>query len=97
MATLPQLVIGVGVEMGVIGGKRGYQYVAVPWGDNFDQQLMKVGESTYRFSGDDLLHEIHKTTIEANHINIRLYKATRLGLNLLIVCQAAMIVVWLVR
>ena len=46
----------------------------VPWNDDFDQHLMKVSETTYQHSGDDLLHEIHKTAIEANWINIRLYR-----------------------
>ena len=47
---------------------------SVPWNDEFDQFLMRVADGTYSHSGDDLLHEIHKTAIEANWINIRLYR-----------------------
>lgn len=56
--------------MGFIKGK----WASVPWNDDFEQHLMKVSETTFQHSGDDLLHEIHKTAIEANWINIRLYR-----------------------
>jgi hypothetical protein len=48
--------------------------VNLPWNDDFEQHLMKISETTYQHSGDDLLHEIHKTAIEANWINIRFYR-----------------------
>ena len=49
-------------------------WLDVPWKQDFDQHLMKVSETTYQHTGNDLLHEIHKTAIEANHINMRLYR-----------------------
>ena len=56
--------------MGFIKGK----WANVPWNDDFEQHLMKATDTTYQHSSDDLLHEIHKTAIEANWINIRLYR-----------------------
>ena len=50
------------------------RWLDVPWNQDFDQHLMKVSETTYRNTGDELLHEIHKTAIEGNHINMWLHR-----------------------
>jgi hypothetical protein len=46
----------------------------LPWNDDFDQFLMKVSDETHNYEGVELLHELHKQTIESNWINIRLYR-----------------------
>lgn len=65
--------------------------VALPWDDRFDRALMRASEQTYRLSGEDLLHEIHKQAIEANLINIRLYNNLMTGIIAVSVLQIAVL------
>jgi hypothetical protein len=71
--------------MGIIGGR----YLDLPWGDDYEGWLSSRRDKTYEFSGDDLLHEIHKQAIEAHWINLKLYKSLRWRLNLVIAAQVA--------
>ena len=49
------------------------QVVDLPWNDDFDNLLMRLGDDTYKYSGDQLLHAIHKDVIEAKYISLKLY------------------------
>ncbi len=65
------------------------KYVPLPWNADFDQFLMRQGDKTYQYSGDDLLHEIHKEAIESKYINLKMHAMIRWRLAVIIVLQLA--------
>lgn len=71
--------------------------VALPWNDSFDQFLMKASDTTYRYAGDDLLHEIHKEAIEAKWINLRLHAMVRTRLSIIIAFQIVVFAYLVIR
>lgn len=79
-----------------MGFMRHGKYLSLPWDDKFDQFLTKTIEQTYQYSGDDLLHEIHKEAMEAKWINLRLHAMVRTRLLIAIGLQIAILaaLVW---
>jgi hypothetical protein len=49
--------------------------INLPWNDAYEQQIFKYSEETYKYSGEELLHEMHKQVIEAHWINLALYRS----------------------
>ncbi|MGE8941605.1 hypothetical protein ACO2I3_06815 [Leptospira interrogans] len=72
-----------------MGYMRNGKWVNLPWNDEFNHQLMRLGETTYQHSGDDLLHHIHMQTIETTHISIRFYQRLRMWLVTVVALQIA--------
>ena len=70
-----------------MGFLRGGKYIGLPWNDKFEQQLSQLGDRTDKFSGEDLLHEIHREAIQSNWINLHLHRLIRTRLALAIVLQ----------
>lgn len=70
--------------MGVLSGGK---YIGVPWNDKFDQALSEAGEYTNKFSGEDLLHEIHREAIQSKWINLYLHRLLRTRLAIAILLQ----------
>lgn len=69
----------------------------MPWGDKFDQLIMKAGETTYAHSGEDLAHETHKDVIESKLISIKMLSSIRMLLLCIVAMQAAILAVLLAR
>jgi hypothetical protein len=66
------------------------QYLPLPWKDDFELFLTRMGSQTEKFSGEELLHQIHKEAIESKWINLRLHMLVRRRLPLVIAMQVAM-------
>jgi hypothetical protein len=73
------------------------KYVSLPWNDKFEQQLVKVSEYTDQFSGEDLLHEIHRETIQAKWINLHLHRLIRTRLAIVILLQLVIVGLLLIQ
>jgi hypothetical protein len=53
------------------------RYVGVPWNDKFEKELSRLGDYTDEFSGENLLHEIHREAIQSKWINLNLHRLIR--------------------
>ena len=71
--------------------------VSAPWNDDFDRFLMRVGDTTHKFSGDELLHAIHREAIEAKWINLRLHAMVRTRLAVVIALLLTIAIMLLVK
>lgn len=67
------------------------RYVDVPWTGDYDRHIGKIVEETYKFSGEELLHEIHKQTIEAHWANLGFYRSLSTRLLWIIALQLGII------
>ena len=63
------------------------KYMWLPWNDKFEQQLSQLGDNTDKFSGEDLLHQIHREAIESKWINLHLHRLIRTRLAIAILLQ----------
>ena len=63
------------------------KYLGLPWNDKFEQQLGELGDYTDKFSGEDLLHEIHREAIQSKWINLHLHRLIRTRLAMAILLQ----------
>ena len=59
----------------------------LPWNDRFEQRLSQLGDYTDKFSGEDLLHEIHREAIQSKWINLHLHSLIRIRLGIAILFQ----------
>ncbi|MCB0018209.1 MAG: hypothetical protein KDE09_10505 [Anaerolineales bacterium] len=42
--------------------------MSLPWSDDFDQLLVRVGDTTWNYDDDDFLREMHREIIESKWI-----------------------------
>jgi hypothetical protein len=63
------------------------RYVGVPWNDKFEKELIRLGDYTDKFSGENLLHEIHREEIQSKWINLYLHRLIRTRLAIAILLQ----------
>lgn len=82
--------------MTVVHKKTGKQ-LQLPWNNDFDAFLGRMSELTYLYDGDELLHEIHKETIEAKYMVIRFYSRLRQMLAACLVLLSAIIALMVFR
>ncbi len=80
-----------------MGFRQQGEYVGLPWNDKFNQALAHFGDQTYQHEGADLQHAIHKQTIEATWISIRLYRNLATRLAWVIALQIAILIYLLYR
>lgn len=72
-------------------------YVDLPWNDDFDLFLKKMSDNTDKYSGEELLHQIHRDAIEAKFISIRMMATTLRRLWVVFGIQAATIAYLILR
>ncbi len=76
--------------MAVLHVKTG-KWLDLPWGREYELFLMNLEETTHRFEGEELLHQIHMEAMTTKWIQIRFYKKVRLMLALCIALLAAIL------
>ncbi len=65
-------------------------YIQLPWRSDFEIFLAKAATETDKYSGEDLLHQIHIEAIESKLINLRLHMLLRRRFLIVIGLQIAM-------
>lgn len=76
--------------MAVLHVKTG-KWLDLPWGREYELFLMREEDTTHKYEGEELLHQIHIEAMTAKWLQIRFYKKVRLMLAACIALLAAIL------
>jgi hypothetical protein len=82
--------------MAVLHVKTG-KWLDLPWGQKYELFLVSLEDTTHRYEGEELLHQIHIEAMTTKWIQIRFYKRIRLMLAACITLLAAILLLLMIR